>query len=336
MLTLQDIQDAATRLQGQVLDTPCVESRTLSEIVGAQVFLKFENLQFTASFKERGACNKLAQLTAEERARGVIAMSAGNHAQGVAYHAQRLGIRAVIVMPSFTPGVKVERTRGFGAEVVLHGSTLEEARQHAYQLAEEQGLVFVHPYDDEAVAAGQGTLALEMLAAVPNLDTLVIAVGGGGLIAGVATAAKALRPDIEIIGVQTERFPAMVNAVKGTHHAQGTSTIAEGIAVGTPGTVTLEVVRRLVDDLVLVDEGDIEQAVLMLLEIEKTLVEGAGAAGLAALVRYPERFKGKRVGLVLCGGNIDPLLLAAIIERGMVRSGRLARIRISARDVPGA
>ncbi len=335
MITLQDIQDAATRLQGQVLDTPCVESRTLSEIVGAQVFLKFENLQFTASFKERGACNKLAQLSAEERARGVIAMSAGNHAQGVAYHAQRLGIRAVIVMPSFTPGVKVERTRGFGAEVVLHGSTLEEARQHAYQLAEEQGLVFVHPYDDEAVAAGQGTLALEMLAAVPNLDTLVIAVGGGGLIAGVATAAKALRPDIEIIGVQTERFPAMVNAVKGTHHAQGTSTIAEGIAVGTPGTVTLEVVRRLVDDLVLVDEGDIEQAVLMLLEIEKTLVEGAGAAGLAALVRYPERFKGKRVGLVLCGGNIDPLLLAAIIERGMVRSGRLARIQVSARDVPG-
>jgi len=335
MITLQDIQDAASRLQGQVLDTPCVESRTLSEIVGAQIFLKFENLQFTASFKERGACNKLTQLIPEERARGVIAMSAGNHAQGVAYHAQRLGIRAVIVMPSFTPGVKVERTRGFGAEVVLHGGTLEEARQHAYQLAEKQGLVFVHPYDDEAVAAGQGTLALEMLAAVPDLDTLVIAVGGGGLIAGVATAAKALRPDIEIIGVQTERFPAMVNAVKGTHHAQGTSTIAEGIAVGTPGTVTLEVVRRLVDDLVLVDEGDIEQAVLMLLEIEKTLVEGAGAAGLAALVRYPERFKGKRVGLVLCGGNIDPLLLAAIIERGMVRSGRLARIQVSARDVPG-
>jgi len=335
MITLQDIQDAASRLQGQVLDTPCVESRTLSEIVGAQVFLKFENLQFTASFKERGACNKLAQLTAEERARGVIAMSAGNHAQGVAYHAQRLGIRAVIVMPSYTPGVKVERTRGFGAEVVLHGSSLEEASQHAYALAEAQGLVFVHPYNDEAVAAGQGTLGLEMLTAVPNLDALVIAVGGGGLIAGVATAAKALRPGIEIIGVQTERFPAMVNAVKGTHHSQGTSTIAEGIAVGTPGTVTLEVVRRLVDDLVLVDEGDIEQAVLMLLEIEKTLVEGAGAAGLAALVRYPERFKGKRVGLVLCGGNIDPLLLAAIIERGMVRSGRLARIQVSARDVPG-
>ena len=336
MLSLQDIRDAAVRLQGQVLDTPCVESRTLSDIVGAQIFLKFENLQFTASFKERGACNKLTLLTQEERARGVIAMSAGNHAQGVAYHAQRLGIRAVIVMPRFTPGVKVERTRGFGAEVVLHGDTLEESRTHAYALAQAQGLVFVHPYDDLEVAAGQGTLALEMLHAVPDLDTLVIAVGGGGLLAGVATAARALRPDIEIVGVQTARFPAMVNAIKGTHHPQGTSTIAEGIAVGTPGVMTVEVIRRLVDDMLLVDEGDIEQAVLMLLEIEKTLVEGAGAAGLAALIRHPARFVGKKVGLVLCGGNIDPLLLAAIIERGMVRSGRLARIKVSARDTPGA
>ena len=335
MLSIQDIRDAATRLQGQVLDTPCVESKTLSHIVGAQVFLKFENLQFTASFKERGACNRLALLTDEERARGVVAMSAGNHAQGVAYHAQRLGLRAVIVMPRFTPGVKVERTRGFGAEVVLHGDTLEEARAHAYALADAQQLTFVHPYDDEGVAAGQGTLGLEMLQAVPDLDTLVIAVGGGGLISGVATAAKALKPGIEIIGVQTQRFPAMVNAIQGTHHPQGTSTIAEGIAVGTPGKITQEIIKRLVDDLVLVDEGDIEQAVLMLLEIEKTLVEGAGATGLAALLRYPDRFKGKRVGLVLCGGNIDPLLLAAIIERGMVRSGRLARIQVSARDVPG-
>ena len=335
MLTLQDIRDAAARLQGHVLDTPCVESRTLSQIVGAQIFLKFENLQFTASFKERGACNRLTLLTPEERAHGVVAMSAGNHAQGVAYHAQRLGLRAVIVMPRFTPGVKVERTRGFGAEVVLHGDTLEEARAHAYALADAQGLTFVHPYDDEGVAAGQGTLALEMLQAVPDLDMLVIAVGGGGLIAGVATAAKAIQPGIEIIGVQTTRFPAMVNAIKGTHYPQGMSTIAEGIAVGTPGTITQEIIRRLVDDLVLVDEGDIEQAVLMLLEIEKTLVEGAGAAGLAALLRYPERFQGKKVGLVLCGGNIDPLLLAAIIERGMVRSGRLARIQVSARDVPG-
>ena len=336
MLTLQNIRDAAVRLQGQVLDTPCVESKTLSDIVGAQVFLKFENLQFTASFKERGACNKLTQLTPEERARGVVAMSAGNHAQGVAYHAQRLGIRAVIVMPRFTPGVKVERTRGFGAEVVLHGDTLEAASAHAHALAEAQALVFVHPYDDEAVAAGQGTLGLEMLAAVPDLDTLVIAVGGGGLMAGVATAARALRPDITLIGVQTTRFPAMVNAVQGTQYPQGTSTIAEGIAVGTPGQMTQEVIKRLVDDLVLVDEGDIEQAVLMLLEIEKTLVEGAGAAGLAALLRYPERFAGQKVGLVLCGGNIDPLLLASIIERGMARSGRLARIKVSARDTPGA
>ncbi|MET1115434.1 MAG: threonine ammonia-lyase [Comamonas sp.] len=335
MISLHDIECAAERLRGHILETPCVESRTLSQIVGAQVFLKFENLQFTASFKERGACNKLAQLTPEESARGVIAMSAGNHAQGVAYHAQRLGLRAVIVMPRFTPDVKVERTRGFGAEVVLHGDTLDEARSHARELAQAQGLVFVHPYDDEAVAAGQGTLALEMLHAQPDLDMLVIAVGGGGLIAGVATAAKALKPGIEIIGVQTQRFPSMVNAIHGSNLPMGLSTIAEGIAVATPGKLTEGIVRELVDDLLLVDEGDIEQAVLMLLEIEKTLVEGAGAAGLAAMLRHGPRFKGKKVGLVLSGGNIDPLLLAAIIERGMVRSGRLARIRVSARDVPG-
>jgi threonine dehydratase len=336
MLSLTDVERAALRLRGHLLDTPCVESRTLSNITGARIFLKFENLQYTASFKERGACNKLAQLSADERARGVIAMSAGNHAQGVAYHAQRLGVRAVIVMPRFTPGVKIERTKGFNAEVVLHGNTLDESRTHALQLAAEQGLVFVHPYDDEAIVAGQGTTALEMLAEVPELDTLVIAVGGGGLIAGMATAAKAIKPGIEIIGVQTSRFPAMVNAVKGTHHPQGVSTIAEGIAVGTPGEITRAIITRLVDDLVLVDEGDIEQAMVMLLEIEKTLVEGAGAAGLAAMLKYPERFAGKTVGLVLCGGNIDPLLLAAIIERGMVRAGRLARIRVSVRDVPGA
>ncbi|MFC6281907.1 MULTISPECIES: threonine ammonia-lyase [Polaromonas] len=336
MLTLTDIENAALRLQGHLLDTPCVESRTLSQITGAQVFLKFENLQYTASFKERGACNKLAQLSDAERRRGVIAMSAGNHAQGVAYHAQRLGVRAVIVMPRFTPGVKIERTRGFGAEVVLHGDSLEESRAHALLLAEEQGLVFVHPYDDEAIIAGQGTVGLEMLHALPELDTLVVAVGGGGLIAGMATAAKAITPGIEIIGVQTSRFPAMVNAIKGTHHPQGSSTIAEGIAVGTPGEITREIIARLVDDMVLVEEGDIEQAMVMLLEIEKTLVEGAGAAGLAALLKYPARFAGKKVGLVLCGGNIDPMLLAAIIERGMVRAGRLARIRVSVRDVPGS
>ena len=218
----------------------------------------------------------------------------------------------------------------------MHGDTLDEARGHAYALAQAQGLSFVHPYDDEAVAAGQGTIALEMLQAVPELDTLVIAVGGGGLIAGMATAAKALKPGIEVIGVQTLRFPAMVNAIKGTHYPQGNSTIAEGIAVGTPGKITQEIIAARVDDLVLVDEGDIEQAIVMLLEIEKTLVEGAGAAGLAALLKYPERFQGKRVGLVLCGGNIDPLLLAAIIERGMVRAGRLARVRVNARDIPGS
>ncbi|MBV1732384.1 MAG: threonine ammonia-lyase, partial [Hydrogenophaga sp.] len=298
MLELKDIEAAALRIAGQVLDTPCVESRTLSQLLGCQVYLKFENLQYTASFKERGACNKLSQLGADERARGVVAMSAGNHAQGVAYHAQRLGIRAVIVMPRFTPGVKVERTRGFGAEVVLHGDTLDEALTHARELSARDGLVFVHPYDDEAIVAGQGTVALEMLRVQPDLDTLVVAVGGGGLIAGMATAARAIRPDIEIVGVQTERFPAMYNAIKGTHLPQGNSTIAEGIAVGTPGTITEAIIRDKVDDLVLVDEGDVEQAIVMLLEIEKTLVEGAGAAGLAALIKHPQRFAGKKVGLV--------------------------------------
>ncbi len=335
MLSYSDIQAAAQRLRDHVLRTPCVESQTLSHIVGAQVFLKFENLQFTASFKERGACNRLQLLTAEEKARGVIAMSAGNHAQGVAYHAQRMGIRAVIVMPRFTPGVKVERTRGFGAEVVLHGDTLEAARQHAYELAAQQNLTFVHPYDDEGVAAGQGTLAMEMLADQQDLDVLIMGIGGGGLIAGVATAAKALKPEIRVVGVQTERFPSMVNAIEGKDLPIGTSTIAEGIAVATAGQITREIVREHVDELLLVDEGDIEQAVLMLLEIEKTLVEGAGAAGLAALLRHRDKFQGQKVGIVLSGGNIDPLLLAAIIERGMARSGRLARIRVSARDVPG-
>jgi threonine dehydratase len=328
MIELADIRDAAARLRGQVLETPCVESRTLSEISGAQVFLKFENLQFTASFKERGAFNKLSRLTPAQRERGVIAMSAGNHAQGVAYHAQRLGLRAVIVMPRFTPGVKVERTRGFGAEIILHGDTLDEARGHALELAQREQLTFVHPYDDEE--------GLEMLEAVPGLDTLVVAVGGGGLIAGIAVAAKALKPGIEVVGVQTLRFPNMFNAIKHQALPQGNSTIAEGIAVGTPGRCTQEIIEKHVDDIVLVDEGDIEQAIVMLLEIEKTLVEGAGGAPLAALLKHPERFRGRKVGLVLGGGNIDPLLLAAIIERGMVRAGRLARICVSARDVPGS
>jgi threonine dehydratase len=336
MLELADIRAAAARLQGHVLRTPCVESRTLSQITGARVFLKFENLQYTATFKERGARNKLMQLGDDERARGVIAMSAGNHAQGVAYHAQRLGIRAVIVMPRFTPGVKVERTRGFGAEVVLHSDTLDESRAHALELAREQHLTLVHPYDDDAIVAGQGTAAIEMLEDVPELDMLVISVGGGGLIGGMALAAKSLKPSMQVVGVQTLRFPNMYNAIKHTHLPQGASTIAEGIAVGTPGRIPQALIEKYVDDLVLVDEGDIEQAIVMLLEIEKTLVEGAGAAGLAALLKEPDRFAGRTVGLVLGGGNIDPLLLAAIIERGMVRAGRLARVRVCARDVPGS
>lgn len=335
-VSFADIEAAAKRLTGQVLDTPCVESKTLGQIIGAQVFLKFENLQFTASFKERGALNKLATLVESgQPIKGVIAASAGNHAQGVAHHAQRLGLRAVIVMPQHTPTVKVERTRGFGAEVVLHGDGFDQARDRALQMAAEQGLTFVHPFDDEAVIAGQGTIALEMLRAQPDLDTLVIAVGGGGLISGIATAVRTLKPGVQIVGVQTARFPAMVNVIKGTQHPQGASTIAEGIAVGLPGQITRALIKQHVDDLVLVDEGDIEQAIVMLLEIEKTLVEGAGAAGLAALLKDPARFAGKKVGLVLCGGNIDPLLLSSIIERGMVRAGRLARIRVAARDTPG-
>jgi threonine dehydratase len=335
-VTLATIEAAATRLAGKVLDTPCVESRTLGQILGCRVFLKFENLQFTASFKERGALNKLATLLESGvPLKGVIAASAGNHAQGVAHHAQRLGLRAVIVMPVLTPTVKLERTRGFGAEVVLHGETFDAARERALEIAEAQGLTFVHAFDDVDVIAGQGTIGLEMLHEQPDLDTLVIAIGGGGLISGIATAARALKPGIEIIGVQTTRFPAMVNAIKGTTHPLGTSTIAEGIAVGRPGQITREMVGALVDDLVLVDEGDIEQAIVMLLEIEKTLVEGAGAAGLAALIKDPKRFAGRKVGLVLCGGNIDPLLLQAIIGRGLVRAGRLARIRVAARDTPG-
>jgi threonine dehydratase len=335
MITLHDIQTAASRLQGQVLNTPCVESKTLSHITGAQLYLKFENLQFTASFKERGAFNKLSSLDLAT-CKGVVAMSAGNHAQGVAHHAARLGLRAVIVMPLFTPGVKVENTRRLGAEVVLYGNSLDEARSHAMELAASQGLTLVHPYDDPLIVAGQGTVGLEMLQALPELDTLVIAVGGGGLISGIATAAKAIKPSIRVVGVQAQRFPAMFNAIKGTSHKQGVSTIAEGIAVGTPGKLPQEIIRSLVDDILLVEDGDIEQAIVMLLEIEKTLVEGAGAAGLAAVLKYPEMFKGQKIGLVLCGGNIDPLLLSSIIERGMVRAGRLARIRVGARDVPGS
>ena len=335
-LSVDDVRAAAERLRGEIGETPCLPSRTLSAICGCEVFLKFENLQFTASFKERGAFNKMAQLTAEERAKGVLAVSAGNHAQAVAYHAERMGIKATIVMPRFASSVKVENTRGFNAEVVLEGDTFDDARVVGLKLAAERGLTIVHPYDDRAVIAGQGTVGLEMLAQQPSLDTLVIAVGGGGLIAGIATAARAVKPDIRIIGVQTERFPAAWNSKHGQQRESRQATIADGIGVKSPGTLTLPVIRDLVDDVVLVSEDDIEQAILMLLEIEKTVVEGAGAVGLAAVLKDKPRFAGRKVGLVLCGGNIEPLMLAEIIERGMVKSGRLARLRVDVRDVPGA
>ncbi len=335
-LTADDVHAAAARLRGHVLVTPCLASRTLGELTGCEVFLKFENHQFTASFKERGALNKIAQLTPHERERGVLAVSAGNHAQGVAYHAQRLGIPATIVMPRFAPAVKVERTRGFGATVVLEGETFDDARAHGMSLAAERALTLVHPYDDAAVMAGQGTVALEMLAQQPTLDTLVVAVGGGGLISGVATAARAVKPGIAVVGVQTERFPAVWNAFHGEQRESGQATIADGIGVKSPGALALPLIAERVDDLLLVSEDDIEQAILMLLEIEKTVVEGAGAVGLAAVMKHRDRFQGRRVGLILGGGNIEPLVLAEIIQRGMVRSGRLARLRLDLRDVPGA
>ena len=336
MISLADVNAAAKTISGHIVDTPCLHSRTLSEITGAQIYLKFENHQFTASFKERGALNKLQSLTDAQKKKGVIAASAGNHAQGVAHHASRLGIPSVIVMPRFTPHVKVDMTQRHGAEVVLFGENFDEAKAHAFALATERGLAFVHPYDDEKVIAGQGTIALEMLAAQPQLEMLCIAVGGGGLIGGMATAAKAIKPGIEIIGVETARFPSMYAAIKGMAATYGSSTIAEGIAVREPGKLTQAIVEKLVADIVLVDEGDIEQAIVMLLEIEKTVVEGAGAVSLAALMKHRERFAGKHVGLVLCGGNIDPLMLAEIIQRGMVRSGRLARVKVELRDLPGA
>lgn len=336
MISLDDVLAARQRLAGHVLNTPCLHSRTLSEIAGCELYLKFENLQFTASFKERGALNKLATLTDDERRRGVIAVSAGNHAQGVAYHADRLGLPAVIVMPRFTPTVKVENTRRFKVEVVLEGDTFDDARMHGLALADSRGLTMVHPYDDPVVAAGQGTIALEMLEAQPQLDLLCIPVGGGGLISGIATAAKALRPGIEVIGVQTERFPSMYAAYKGLKLECAANTIAEGIAVKAPGVVTRPIIEARVDDMLLVSEVHIERAIVALLEIEKTVVEGAGAAGLAAVLGQGARFAGKRVGLVLTGGNIDTLMLAEIIQRGLVRSFRLVRLRVDTRDVPGA
>jgi threonine dehydratase len=335
-VALQDIEAAAKVIAGHVVRTPCLHSRTLSEIAGAEVFLKFENHQFTASFKERGALNKLASLAPAQATKGVIACSAGNHAQGVAYHAHRLGIPATIVMPRYTPFVKVEQTQRHGAEVILEGENFDGAKAHALEQAVARNLTLVHPYDDALVIAGQGTCGLEMLADHPELDTLVVAIGGGGLISGISIAAKAIKPAIEVVGVEMVRFPAMYHAMKGTEPTFAASTIAEGIAVKEPGRLTREIIGRNVAEILLVDEGDIEQSIVMLMEIEKTVVEGAGAAPLAALLANPERFRGRRVGLVLGGGNIDPLVLAEIIERGMVRAGRLARVLVEVRDLPGS
>jgi len=330
-----DVERAAASLHGNIVETPCLHSETLSKLTGANVWLKFENLQFTAAYKERGALNKLLSLSAEERARGVIAASAGNHAQGLAYHGRRLGIPVTIVMPRFTPLMKVQQTKDHGAEVVLFGEKFEEASAHAHSLAAAQGYVFVHPFDDPLVMAGQGTVGLEMLAVAPELEMLVVPIGGGGLISGIATYAKAFNPAIEIVGVQAELYPSMHALMNGLETACDGDTLAEGIAVKTPGVLTAQVVRALVDDIVLVAERDLEHAVSLLLTIEKTVVEGAGAAGLAALLAHPERFRGRRVGLVLCGGNIDTRLLANVLLRELARSGRLARLRIRLKDRAG-
>jgi threonine dehydratase len=335
MVELKDIEAAARVIEGHVVRTPCLHSRTLSDITGAEVWLKFENHQFTASFKERGALNKLNSLTPEQRKKGVIACSAGNHAQGVAHHATRLGIPSTIVMPQHTPFVKVEQTERLGAEVILQGENFDAAKSHAVAECKRRDLTFVHPYDDALIVAGAGTCGLEIMQDWPQLDAIVVAIGGGGLISGISTAAKSIKPAVEVVGVEVQRFPSMYHAVRGTQPEFAASTIADGIAVKEPGKITREIVARNVAEIVLVDEGDVEQSIVTLLEIEKTVVEGAGAAPLAALLRHPDRFKGRKVCLVLGGGNIDPLMLSEIIERGMVRAGRLARVTVEIRDVPG-
>ena len=334
--TIDDIRAAATRIDGAVVRTPTLRSRTLSEIVGAELWLKFENLQFTAAYKERGALNKLLQLTDDERQRGVIAASAGNHAQAVAYHGKRLGIPVTIVMPTSTPSMKVSQTEGHGATVVLHGERFDDAFALAREMEAAEGYVFVHPFDDAMVIAGAGTIALEMLADAPDLDVLVVPIGGGGLISGIAIAAKTLNPAIEVIGVEAELYPSMKNVVEGSSGKIGGDTLAEGIAVKEPGHLTRAIIADKVDCIELVAEREIEHAVALLVAIEKTVVEGAGAAGLALLLANPERFAGKKVGTILCGGNIDTHLLANVLVRELVRCGRIARLRINAQDRPGA
>ncbi len=335
-LTIADVRAAAARIAGAVVETPMLHSQTLSRIAGCDIWLKFENLQFTAAYKERGALNALLLLSGEQRARGVIAASAGNHSQGLSYHGTRLGVPVTIVMPRSTPTVKVMQTESVGGKVELFGESFDEAYAHARQLEAERGLTFVHPFDDPAVAAGAGTVALEMLAAVPQLDCLVVPIGGGGLMSGMATAARAINPDIALIGVQAKLFPSMYARLAGLDLRCGGDTLAEGIAVKAPGEFTAQIIAELVDEIELVEEGALEHAVALLLQIEKTVVEGAGAAGLAAVLSNPAKFAGKRVGLVLCGGNIDTRLLANVLLRDQVRSGRMARLRIALQDRPGA
>lgn len=335
-VTLESVRAAHERIRDAIIRTPTLKSKTLSDMTGANVWLKFENLQFTASFKERGALNKLLQLSESERKRGVIAASAGNHAQGVAYHGARLGIPVTIVMPKHTPTVKVQQTEGHGATVVLHGERFDDAQKHAYEIADQRGYVFVHPFDDADIAAGQGTAAIEMIEDQPEIDTLCIPIGGGGLISGMGTAAKALKPDLELIGVEAELYPSTYSKMRGLKLPCEGDTLAEGIAVKEPGKLTLEIIRDIVDDIVLVGERDLERAVSLLLQIEKTVVEGAGAAGLAAMLAHPAKFKGKNVGLILCGGNIDTRLLANVLLRDLARDGRLARLRVRLKDRPGA
>jgi threonine dehydratase len=335
-ITLDDIRMAAQAIAGSVVETPCIKSQTLSEIAGCELFLKLESLQYTASFKDRGALNRMIALTPEERERGVIAASAGNHAQAVAYHARRLGAPATIVMPKATPFVKIRNTEMLGAEVVLEGASFEDAFAHANALAAKEGLTFIHPYDDERVIAGQGTVALEMLDAVPDLEALVVPVGGGGLIAGMASAAKAIAPDIEIYGVEAALYPAVREALAGRPNTAQGFTIAEGIAVKTPGKHTLPVIAELVEDMLLVSEGDLEYAVHLIAEIEKLVAEGAGAASLAAVLAHGPIFAGKRVGIVVSGGNIDSRLLASVLMRGLVRDGKMVRLRVEVSDLPGS
>jgi len=334
-LSIDDVRAAHGRIAASIVRTPTLISRTLGQLTGATVYLKFENLQFTAAYKERGALNKLLQLDEGARTRGVIAASAGNHAQGLAYHGARLGIPVTIVMPRHTPNVKVSQTEGHGANVILHGENVDDSLAFAREMAADKGLTIVHPFDDVQVIAGQGTVALEMLEAAPDIDTLLVPVGGGGLVSGCATVAKA-RGDIEVIGVEAELYPSMYNRIKGTKLPCHGDTLAEGIAVKEPGSITATIIEHLVDDVVLVSERHLEQAVSLLLQIEKTVVEGAGAAGLAALMADPGRFAGKTVGIVLCGGNIDTRLLANVLLRDLARSGRLARLRIKLQDRPGA